>query len=419
MRRLTRNVSTLALSMMLLGTLSVTGDAQTALFGGGEEGSSRTVWKHRVLKRGSSEAPHQQANWSPYRTGEFGAKFQTVSNGRMVSVMEDEMPIDVGPSMLGEDCDSCGPGTSCGTACGPGMACGPAGCGDGDACGGCGNCYDCTAFGNALFGAVAHVVTNLNYFGGVHGFKGPTDLGRNGNFGFNYGMVWGSPLGDPWCLGYQAGVSVVHSNFTGDQVVDLFSNDHRDQVFFTAGIFRRAMCGGIQWGVVYDLMRDTYRGNATTGQIRTEVALSQHGCRDFGFFGTFGATDDRMVVPGINQIITEVDLAPMDIYSLFYRRYFTGGGIGRVWAGFTGQGDGVFGADATVPLGTSWALENSFTYLAPKEGGTVGQERETWGVFLRLVWYPGRQASCEINDPYTPLMPVANNTNMLIDAQPR
>jgi len=404
--------------MMLLGTLSVTVCAQTALLGSGQEGSSRTVWKHRVLKKGSSQAPHQQANWSPYRAGEFGAKVRTVSNGSAAAVMADEMPIEVGPPVMGDEIAGCGSDGSCGLACGPGMACGAGGCGDGLACGGCGDCYDCGAFGDAFFGALAHVVTNLNYFGGVHGFKGPTDLGRNGNFGFNYGMNWGSPLGDPWCLGYQVGVGVVHSNFTGDQVVDLFSKDHRDQVFFTAGIFRRALCGGIQWGVVYDLMRDSYRGDATTGQIRMEAAFSQPGCRDFGFFGTFGATDDRMVVPGINQIITEVDLAPMDIYSLFYRRYFTGGGIGRVWAGFTGQGDGVFGADATVPLGTSWALENSFTYLAPQDGGTTGQERESWGVFLRLVWYPGRQASCEINDPYTPLMPVANNTNMLIDAQP-
>jgi hypothetical protein len=391
--------------------MSVAAIAQTSI---GSD-SSRTVWKHRVLKQSSSEAPHQQAKWSPYRAGEFGAKVHTVSNGQAVPMMGEEMPLEMGPPVYGSDCDSCGPGMSCDSC----SSCGPMGCGDGVDCAGCGDCYECGAFGSALGGAIAHVAMNLNYFAGVHGFKGPTDLGRNGNFGFNYGMVWGSPLGDPWCLGYQVGVNVVHSNFTGDQIVDVFSGNHRDQVFFTSGIFRRAMCGGIQWGVVYDLMRDNYRDNATTGQIRTEVAFSRPGCRDFGFYGAFGANNDRMVLPLVDQVITEVDLAPIDVYSLFYRRYFSGGGIGRVWGGFTGQGDGVFGADATVPLGTSWALENSFTYLAPKDGGTTGQERESWGVFLRLVWYPGRQASCEINDPYTPLMPVANNTNMLIDADPR
>ena len=289
------------------------------------------------------------------------------------------------------------------------------GCGDCGNCGECTSCYDCGAFGAAL----AHVVMNLNYFGGVHGFKGATDLGRNGNFGFNYGMNWGSPLGDPWGLGYQLGVGVVHSNFTGDQVIDLFSGDHRDQVFFTSGVFRRAMCGGLQWGVVYDLMRDSYRDNATTGQIRTEISFARPGCRDFGFYGVFGANNDRMTLPLVNQVITEVEVAPLDVYALFYRRYFTGGGIGRVWAGFTNEGDGVFGADATIPLGTSWALENSFTYLAPQDEGAIRQERESWGVFIRLVWYPGRQATCEINDPYTPLMPVANNTNMLIDVNRR
>ena len=416
MRRLTRKVSTLALSMMLLGAFGVAANAETTAV---QAGNSKTVWKHRVLKRGGSQLPHQQANWSPYRAGEFGTKVRTVSNGQSEPLMAEEMPLEMGPpvyDMDGGGCEggACGVGCDSCSSCGPGMACGSMGCGDCGGCGECGacmSCYDCGAFGRML----AHVVMNLNYFGGVHGFKSGADLGRNGNFGFNYGMNWGSPLGDPWGLGYQAGVGVVHSNFTGDQLNDIFSGDHRDQVFFTSGIFRRAMCGGLQWGIVYDLMRDSYRDNATTGQIRTEISFAWPGCRDFGFYGVFGAKDDRMTLPLVNQVITEVDVAPLDIYSLFYRRYFTGGGIGRVWAGFTNEGDGVFGADATIPLGTSWALENSFTYLAPQDSGVDRQARESWGVFIRLVWYPGRQATCEINDPYTPLMPVANNTNMIID----
>lgn len=394
--------------MTLLGALGVAAMAETTAV---QASNSKTVWKERVLARGSSAAPHQQAKWSPYRTGDFGAKVQTVSNSQSGTIVSEEMPLEMGPPVYGDSCTSCGPGMSC-DSCG---SCGTMSCGGCGECDACTSCYDCGAFGAML----AHIVMNLNYFGGVHGFKGATDLGRNGNFGFNYGLNWGSPLGDPWGLGYQVGVGVVHSNFTGDQVIDLFSGDHRDQVFFTSGIFRRAMCGGIQWGVVYDLMRDSYRDNATTGQIRTEIAFSTPGCRDFGFYGVFGASDDRMTLPLVNQVITEVDVAPLDIYSLFYRRYFTGGGIGRVWAGFTNEGDGVFGADATIPLGTSWALENSFTYLAPQDSGLTKQERESWGVFIRLVWYPGRQASCEINDPYTPLMPVANNTNMLIDVNQR
>lgn len=400
--------------MVLLGAVCVAAEAETAAV---QASNSKTVWKQRVLKRGSSEAPHQQAKWSPYRTGDFGAKVQTVSNSQSGPVMTEEMPLEVGPPVYGDDGASYGSGMSCDscTSCGPDMACGSMSCGGCGTCDACTSCYDCGAFG----AMIAHIVMNLNYFGGVHGFKGATDLGRNGNFGFNYGLSWGSPLGDPWGLGYQVGVGVVQSNFTGDQVIDLFSGDHRDQVFFTSGVFRRAMCGGIQWGVVYDLMRDSYRDNATTGQVRTEISFSRPGCRDFGFYGVFGANDDRMTLPLVNQVITEVNVAPLDIYSLFYRRYFTGGGIGRVWAGFTNEGDGVFGADATIPLGTSWALENSFTYLAPQDSGVARQERESWGVFIRLVWYPGRQASCEINDPYTPLMPVANNTNMLIDVNQR
>lgn len=42
------------------------------------------------------------------------------------------------------------------------------------------------------------MLRDLTVFGGVHGFKGPLDQGRNGNFGFHEGVNLGGPLGDPW-----------------------------------------------------------------------------------------------------------------------------------------------------------------------------------------------------------------------------
>ena len=106
MRRLTRNVSTLALGMMLLGALAVAANAETT----SGQANSTTVWKHRVLKRGSSQAPHQQANWSPHRTGDFGAKIHNVSTGESAPIMTEEMPLDMGQPVFGDDCASCGTG---------------------------------------------------------------------------------------------------------------------------------------------------------------------------------------------------------------------------------------------------------------------------------------------------------------------
>jgi hypothetical protein len=106
------------------------------------------------------------------------------------------------------------------------------------------------------------------------------------------------------------------------------------------------------------------------------------------------------------------------MFAFFFRHYFSGGGEGRTWTGFTGNADALLGADIRVPLGTSWALENSINYLIPKESrGASGQPQESWGVSIQLVWYPGRQASCVRNDPFFPVLGVADNSSFMADLE--
>ena len=295
-------------------------------------------------------------------------------------------PFAVEGEFLGaEACDSCG---------GVGGACGP------NYCGNYGLCQqlwmECTS----------RWLNRFNYFAGVHGFKGPVDQGLNGNFGFHEGLNWGAPLGDPWGIGYQVGVQAVHSNFSGDQVVGARRND-RDQVFVTGGLFRRPSCGGLQWGVAFDLLHDSYYDSADMAQIRTEISLVRPDRHDAGFWGAFGINDGDILARAAE---------PIDVYALFYRRYFTGGGQGRLWTGLSNRGDALFGAELIVPMGTSWALENSFTYLLPEEGrGIAGQQNESWAMMVRLVWYPSRDARCVLKDPYLPLFGVADNGSFLVD----
>ena len=255
---------------------------------------------------------------------------------------------------------------------------------------------------------------NLSLFAGVQGFKGPADRGQNGNFGFHEGLNWGGALGGPLCLGYQLGMQAVHSNFSGDQAGGYIRGSGRDQIFFTGGIFHRAPCGGLQWGVAFDLLHDSFYGTADLKQIRTESALVLSGCREVGYCGAFGVGDDSFLFPQQDDGL--LLMQPADTYSLFYRRHFSGGGQGRIWAGLSGDGEALLGADCTVPLGTSWALENNFTYLIPKQGhGSGGQAEETWCVSIQLVWYPGREARCVFSNPFQPLLSVADNSQFLLD----
>lgn len=275
-------------------------------------------------------------------------------------------------------------------------------------------CPDCGCPGAHCGECMRWSMRHFSFFAGVQGFKGPMDLGRNGNFGFHEGFNFGAPLGDPLGFGYQLGMQAVQSNFSGNQVVNGGGLDNgRDQVFATAGVFKRELCGGLQGGVAFDYQHDSYYASADMRQLRTETSFNFDGCQEVGFFGAFDIGGDRIfILPAARGLITPVQAN--DVYSVFYRRYFSGGGVGRVWSGVSGQGEVLVGAEATVPLGTNWSLENSFVYLAPDQGGATGQTNESWSVNFSLVFYPGRESRCVYRNPYTPLFGVADNSSFLV-----
>ena len=254
---------------------------------------------------------------------------------------------------------------------------------DGDSCGtsgagvGCqSHGIECESCGEMGCGHHCGWLRDFSLFGGVQGFKGPADLGSNGNFGFHEGFNFGAPLGGPWGLGCQLGLQGVHSNLSGDNVL-YESRADRDQIFFTGGVFRRAVCGGLQWGVVFDMMHDNYYQKVDLNQFRAEVSWVRPGCREIGFWGSFGSKNAEAELPG--EQVVHASFEQTDLFAFFYRRYFCNGGEGRLWAGFTGQHDGLIGGDIRIPIGGSWALENSFNYLIPEESrGINGVEQEAW-----------------------------------------
>jgi len=266
-------------------------------------------------------------------------------------------------------------------------------------------------------GMLSRLTRNLSLFAGVHGFKGPTDFGRNGNFGFHEGLNFGAPIGDPWGFSYQIGFQATHSNFVGNQALEggylpHISGADRNQVFLTAGVFRRAFGGGMQTGMVFDLFYDDYYQSTTLQQIRSETAFVLSDLREIGYWGAYGLSKDT--ITGLGKFDSVLD--PTDMFAAFYRRHFTGGGQGRLWLGLSGDGDVICGLDGTVPLGTSWSLENNFTALFPKHGRRAdGQTDEAWSVSIQLVWYPGRSARGVFLNPSQPLFYVADNSWFLVD----
>ncbi len=396
--------------------------------------STRAQWQQKALRRAwtprteqaqTAAAARVPQQWSPNRRGESVRLAQaaaTESPAKPLAEKPEPVPTptpvekepasgdiklqplpaegethhrDMGGMLPEEPGDSCGGLGSCGDECGQ--------CGGGFGIEG--ECY-CGIERRCVLG----LLRNMSFFAGVQGFKGPVDRGINGNFGFHEGLNFGSCLGDPWDFGYQAGFQAVQSNLSGFQVGGGDTNG-RDQLFFTAGLFRRALCGGLQGGVVFDYMHDNYYDTADLKQLRSETSLVFDGCHEVGYWGAYGVSRDRLR----NGQRTFDLLQPNDIFAGFYRRHFSGGGQGRLWAGATGSGEGILGADMTVPLGTSWALGGNFTYTIPKSSTIAGgQQQEAWSIAMQLVWYPGRSSQCVFQNPFQPLFDVADNSVFLV-----
>jgi hypothetical protein len=291
----------------------------------------------------------------------------------------------------------------------------------GDSCGECGSCGECDASGSCagpcdsyppMGCAAGGWLRNTTLFAGVQGFKGPVDYGINGNFGFNEGFNHGAALGGPWGVGYQLGLRAVQSDLSGSTFVGN-TGSARKQVFFTGGLFRRAVCGGWQGGLAFDLMNDDYYANANLNQLRAELSWAQPGWRDIGFWGTLSGKDERIRPAGA---ITDILLEQTDLYAFFYRRYFQTGGEGRLWGGFTGQSDGMIGGDIRLPISARWALEGGFNYLIPAHSDqTPGYLNEGWNVAIQLVWYLGGSAHCAGRDQFHPMFNVADNGVFMVD----
>ena len=295
-------------------------------------------------------------------------------------------------------------------------SCCGADCGDGcqGDCGGCDSCgWGCVPQFTLLRWLWPN---NLSLLAGVHGFKGPVDQGLNGNFGFHEGLNLGGPIKPDYGVGYQVGAQAFQSNFSGDQVVQA-NTDVRKQLFVTAGLYRRAMqcCHACDWqgGLVVDLLHDDYYVNMTLTQLRGEFSLMMPNRHEIGVWFTAGLeTDSATTVAGNLERWESTDL-----YAFFYRKNLDCGIRCRAWAGFTGRTDALIGGDLQLPVSDDLALQASFNYLLPEEGGSLeGASEESWYLGINLVWYPGCKARC-INSQ--PLFNVADNGTFMVDRRNR
>lgn len=251
---------------------------------------------------------------------------------------------------------------------------------------------------------------------GAQGFTGPVNQGSGGSFGFHEAVNFGSTLPFWGCqdIGWQVGARATQSNFTGSAITP----DTRHQAFATLGLFHR-VDRGLQWGFGIDWLHDSWYSQIDVRQVRGEMSWKATCWHELGMM--FATGNDTQTVTYTPQPLGTTSITSsyttVDWYALFVRRRFgeCENGETRLYGGFTGNGDGLVGADVRTPLFGDWALQGAFTCLFPKTDTPTGQNAsyatEVWNVGMSIVWAPGIGKP---NGYYRPLLNVADNGSLML-----
>jgi hypothetical protein len=259
---------------------------------------------------------------------------------------------------------------------------------------------------------------------GVTSFQNTTDLGLHGNYGVNEYANWAMPFWNAFGIGWQLGVRGVQADFQSAAVKDptgatIFDQESRNQVFVTTGFFTRAFEGrGLQFGAVYDYLRDSWYDDVDVAQVRGEISYVW-GYHEFGFWGAASVADTNGVFSSGSKANNYA--STLDLYTGFYRLHFGDANELKVWGGASGSGDGLVGTLVRAPMGRSLALEGTFTYLFPGSSNTVTlptkdtltYSEQAWNMSVNLVFYPAGRSRRSLASPYRPLFDVADNGSMI------
>ncbi|GAB5405318.1 MAG: hypothetical protein Aurels2KO_35490 [Aureliella sp.] len=256
---------------------------------------------------------------------------------------------------------------------------------------------------------------------GATGFTGPasqigTPASPEGNvggaFGFQEGFNFGAKLPSLLSgqLGSQIGVRLTHTSFDGSTA----GADRRNQMFLTAGLFRRVDYG-LQGGLVIDYLHDDWVYKADLLQLRGELSflLSESHELGFRFTDSQQMSSSRANVGG-NPV--DVSLQTLDTYRFFYRVLFgpQARGTAELMGGFSSESSSLWGVKLKLPLQGELGLETNMLYSPAPSEAAMPYSHESWNVSMALVWTPGRGFGAA-RDYYRPLLDVADNASMLVE----
>lgn len=263
--------------------------------------------------------------------------------------------------------------------------------------------------------------TRADLWAGVAGFTVPANFLNTANnspgaiegaFGFQEGANFGTQVPSLLCgqMGSQVGLRFIHSQLEGSAA----AVDHRQQLFLTAGLFRRVDYG-VQGGLVVDYLHDDWIYKADLLQLRGELSYLLSPCHELGFrFTDSQQIDDNTYRLSGSVASTNIRIASLDTYRFFYRMRFSeqARGQAEMQAGWTKDSGAILGLNLNTPLQNQLGLSTTATYLIPPSDASPSYASEGWNIGLALVWTPGRKFGLA-RDYYRPLFDVADNGSMI------
>ena len=261
---------------------------------------------------------------------------------------------------------------------------------------------------------------NGEYFAGAMAFRGPgfNVAGQqidDGNYGFYGGANFGIPLCRLTCgiLSGQLGIRSNQSNFDGSS----FSPDNRDQLFITAGFYRRVDYG-IQIGVVADILHEEWFLETDLVQIRTDIGWVYGNGGVLGFRSTNAAQGD--VTQGIinGTRFSNFQTTVVDQYRFYYRHSARDGGFAEVGLGWTEDDHFIASLDFDLQITDCVGMQSGFAYFLGDDqavGAVASPDNDAWNIYVGLVWRPQGRGWWGNYD--RPLFDVVDNGSMLMRHQ--
>lgn len=279
------------------------------------------------------------------------------------------------------------------------------------------------AYDNCWEGLPFYGEANISY----DHFRGVPDGTWNGNNGVVAGVNFGISAFD--VVGIQAGGSYGIYDWYGRGPVGPGSSGNvQQQGFLTGGIsYETPCCSGFQGGVVVDWMFNknfsVFALDPNFGQLRLQAGYLFDGTDELGLWGTIDlgtAHKEAFEIPIRYRAISQINL--------FWRHFFDNCAETMVWVGlpykeslmFHGKraGQYIVGGSFRVPLIGSLSIEGRGMYMGPTSNRSSTRfPNDNVNISIGLTYAFGTAAGCCCNAWHTrPYMPIANNSNFLVDS---